>query len=156
MPSKVQHCEWLKYVCSHIWDTATRCSSRVMHCVCKYGVSHNAFHSGKDAMFVVVLQTHVAAEHTGALNYLCEFCGKAFVRKDKLTDHVRRMHCASRAGDACKSRKIAPKFKPTVPPTEFERFIYKCRTVYVGLQTTWHVGESYGAPASGCKVTRRA
>ncbi|XP_033126033.1 PR domain zinc finger protein 10-like isoform X2 [Anneissia japonica] len=74
--------------------------------------------------------------HSDKKDFLCANCGKQFKRKDKLKEHMQRMHNPQReaeiAMNANKPRKIP--FKPQIPPTDVDRFTFKCRLCQVGFK----------------------
>ena len=58
-------------------------------------------------------------KHTAAKDFMCDDCGKQFKRKDKMREHVKRMHAAptgdqGRKGKVAVSDQAADKFTPKV------------------------------------------
>lgn len=91
--------------------------------------------------------------HSEHREFLCALCGRQFKRKDKLKDHMRRLHgpdkgdgAARGAGEQSSSQRAggkgassarppsAKRFVPKVPPTDYQRFIYKCHTCMLGFK----------------------
>ena len=108
--------------------------------------------------------------HSNIREFMCDACGRQFKRKDKLKEHVKRVHNGKTdtmkaettamattsamtangqydivlnidQGDEvietsfdleAKHRKKA--FVPKVPPTDLERFIYKCHQCHIGFK----------------------
>jgi len=59
-----------------------------------------------------------------------------FKRKDKLKEHIQRMHSAERQ-ERDKMKMMRPpsrRFIPKVAPTEYHRFIYKCHLCLLGFK----------------------
>ena len=70
---------------------------------------------------------------------MCDSCGQQFKRKDKLKEHMRRMHHPDREGDGVPLALRNPagglrKFVPKVSPTDYHRFIYKCHACLLGFK----------------------
>lgn len=94
--------------------------------------------------------------HSEHREFLCALCGRQFKRKDKLKDHMRRLHgpdargaggaggeqatgSSQRSGGGNKAassarQPSAKRFVPKVPPTDYQRFIYKCHTCMLGFK----------------------
>lgn len=91
--------------------------------------------------------------HSEHREFLCALCGRQFKRKDKLKDHMRRLHgpdrearpgegqSSPRTGNGNKNTSSAgarppsaKRFVPKVPPTDYQRFIYKCHTCMLGFK----------------------
>lgn len=95
--------------------------------------------------------------HSEHREFLCALCGRQFKRKDKLKDHMRRLHGpdargaggaggeqstggSQRSGGGSKGSASsarppsAKRFVPKVPPTDYQRFIYKCHTCMLGFK----------------------
>lgn len=97
--------------------------------------------------------------HSNRREFLCQSCGKQFKRKDKLKEHIQRMHSADR--DARLAQRAAAKaaaaasgncynsnswngsssnvtgskkFVPKVSPNDYHRFIYKCHSCLLGFK----------------------
>lgn len=93
--------------------------------------------------------------HSDKRDFLCQSCGKQFKRKDKLKEHIQRMHSADR--DARLAQRAAAKaaavvsdhsewnngglqvaenkkFVPKVSPNDYHRFIYKCHSCLLGFK----------------------
>ncbi|XP_071958799.1 uncharacterized protein [Antedon mediterranea] len=74
--------------------------------------------------------------HSDKKDFLCANCGKQFKRKDKLKEHMQRMHNPQREAEialqANKPRKVP--FKPQIPPSDIDRFTFKCRICRVGFK----------------------
>lgn len=78
--------------------------------------------------------------HSDRKEFLCNDCGKQFKRKDKLREHVMRMHSdqpEEDPGGLQSSPAVTPrepKFVPKVSPTDYHRFIYKCHECRLGFK----------------------
>lgn len=79
--------------------------------------------------------------HSDVKEFLCNDCGKQFRRKDKLREHVLRMHAArnedqNAAASQVKQQKLRTKdkFVPKVSPNDYHRFIYKCHDCLLGFK----------------------
>jgi len=100
---------------------------------------------GKGFVSADKLRKH-SVVHSAAKEFLCDDCGKQFKRKDKLREHERRMHSgrqiamnAKRDEDMAALRQAraseaAPRFVPSVAPTDYHRFIYKCHECRLGFK----------------------
>ncbi|XP_042199799.1 PR domain zinc finger protein 10 isoform X2 [Callorhinchus milii] len=72
--------------------------------------------------------------HSDRKDFLCSTCGKQFKRKDKLKEHMQRMHNPEReAKNAGRIHKSKP-FKPKIPSTDYESFMFKCRACMMGFR----------------------
>lgn len=70
---------------------------------------------------------------------MCENCGRQFKRKDKLKEHMKRMHHPDREMNAPvrlapPAGTMAKRFVPKVSPTDYHRFIYKCHACLLGFK----------------------
>lgn len=95
--------------------------------------------------------------HSDLREFLCQSCGKQFKRKDKLKEHIQRMHSAERdvrlaQRAAVKAAVVgaepfsswnnssqqqlngSKKFVPKVSPNDYHRFIYKCHSCLLGFK----------------------
>ncbi|XP_075749889.1 uncharacterized protein LOC119172421 isoform X4 [Rhipicephalus microplus] len=77
--------------------------------------------------------------HSEHREFLCALCGRQFKRKDKLKEHTRRLHAPDREAREQARAKVArplssKRFVPKVPPTDYQRFIYKCHTCMLGFK----------------------
>ncbi|XP_075549602.1 uncharacterized protein LOC142583144 isoform X1 [Dermacentor variabilis] len=77
--------------------------------------------------------------HSEHREFLCALCGRQFKRKDKLKEHTRRLHAPDReAREQARAKAARPlsskRFVPKVPPTDYQRFIYKCHTCMLGFK----------------------
>lgn len=77
--------------------------------------------------------------HSEHREFLCALCGRQFKRKDKLKEHMRRLHGPDReAREQARTKPARPlsakRFVPKVPPTDYQRFIYKCHTCMLGFK----------------------
>lgn len=66
--------------------------------------------------------------HSDHREFLCANCGKQFKRKDKLKEHMKRMHAPDREAKVNaknSSKSGSKKFVPKVSE-EFQRFIFIC------------------------------
>nr|XP_014340404.1 PREDICTED: PR domain zinc finger protein 10 isoform X2 [Latimeria chalumnae] len=72
--------------------------------------------------------------HSDRKDFLCSTCGKQFKRKDKLREHMQRMHNPER--EAKKADRIlrSKTFKPRIPSTDYESFMFKCRLCMMGFR----------------------
>ncbi|CAD5113201.1 DgyrCDS2388 [Dimorphilus gyrociliatus] len=84
--------------------------------------------------------------HSDKKEFMCDQCGRQFKRKDKLKDHTARIHNADRKPrhrigtsqrrsnqqdddselQSCRANKV--------PPTEYQRYVYKCETCMLGFK----------------------
>nr|XP_032800057.1 PR domain zinc finger protein 10-like [Petromyzon marinus]XP_032800058.1 PR domain zinc finger protein 10-like [Petromyzon marinus] len=74
--------------------------------------------------------------HSDQRDFLCSSCGKQFKRKDKLKEHMQRMHNPEREmllRVAVRQHKTK-RFRPKVAPHDFESFIFKCRLCLMGFR----------------------
>lgn len=81
--------------------------------------------------------------HSDHREFLCQSCGKQFKRKDKLKEHMQRMHAPDREAKIL-AKQVAKqaqqmninnkKFIPKVSPSDYQRFIYKCHSCLLGFK----------------------
>jgi hypothetical protein len=74
--------------------------------------------------------------HSEIKDFMCDDCGKQFKRKDKLREHVKRMHnnAVTKKDKVMTPEQNSAKFTPKVSPTDLHRFIYKCHTCMLGFK----------------------
>ncbi|XP_076801324.1 PR domain zinc finger protein 10-like isoform X3 [Clavelina lepadiformis] len=70
--------------------------------------------------------------HSDVFNFLCQSCGKGFKRKDKLNDHIKRMHVERK--DRPRVQKQKQPFVPRYKPEEVSNFLFKCLQCSVGFR----------------------
>ena len=77
--------------------------------------------------------------HSNHREFMCESCGRQFKRKDKLKEHMKRMHHPDREMHAPVHPPHVPgvitkRFVPKVSPNDYHRFIYKCHACLLGFK----------------------
>nr|KAG5695594.1 hypothetical protein BaRGS_032234 [Batillaria attramentaria] len=81
------------------------------------------------------IRKHMRSFHSEK-EYPCPDCNR-FKRKDKLKEHIKRMHSAERETRLMtrpERQASSKKFIPKVSPTDYHRFIYKCHTCLLGFK----------------------
>ncbi|XP_043937019.1 PR domain zinc finger protein 10 isoform X2 [Protopterus annectens] len=72
--------------------------------------------------------------HSDRKDFLCSACGKQFKRKDKLREHMQRMHNPEREAKKADRIHRSKAFKPKIPSTDYENFMFKCRLCMMGFR----------------------
>ncbi|XP_050304821.1 PR domain zinc finger protein 10-like isoform X2 [Anthonomus grandis grandis] len=77
-------------------------------------------------------------KHSDHKEFLCADCGKQFKRKDKLADHIKKMHMQrtmyGKSSVRLNPRKDGHVKKKANEPKDFHRFIYKCHSCLIGFK----------------------
>ncbi|KAH1009883.1 hypothetical protein HUJ04_002184 [Dendroctonus ponderosae] len=119
------------YTCPHCKKTFAKYSVIRKHMKFHSERIHHCSECTKSFATVDNLKKHMLC-HSDHREFLCADCGKQFKRKDKLAEHIKKLHL-----QPCNSR--IPKVKPAngaaaKEPMDFHRFIYKCHSCLVGFK----------------------
>ncbi|KAK9877045.1 hypothetical protein WA026_016074 [Henosepilachna vigintioctopunctata] len=94
------------------------------------GRKHTCQHCSKIFPTIFKLRMHLL-RHSDHREFLCADCGKQFKRKDKFTEHCRRVHSEEREN---KMPEVISNEKPDSKKFDFHRFIYKCHPCLIGFK----------------------
>ncbi|KAG7255844.1 LOW QUALITY PROTEIN: hypothetical protein CRUP_035731 [Coryphaenoides rupestris] len=72
--------------------------------------------------------------HSDRKDFLCSTCGKQFKRKDKLREHMQRMHNPDREAKKADRVHRSKALKMKAPTTDLESFMFKCRVCMMGFR----------------------
>ncbi|ETE61163.1 PR domain zinc finger protein 10, partial [Ophiophagus hannah] len=89
----------------------------------------------------IQVKKHVRSFHSEKI-YQCTECDKAFCRpdklrlhiKDKLREHMQRMHNPEREAKKADRISRSKAFKPRIASTDYESFMFKCRLCMMGFR----------------------
>ncbi|XP_066252945.1 PR domain zinc finger protein 10-like [Euwallacea similis] len=109
------------YACPHCSKVFTKYCFLKKHARFHNEKEHHCPHCPKSFSIIDNLKKHLI-KHSDRKEFLCADCGKQFKRKDKLSDHIKKIHKQE------SDQKI-----PRIPK-DFHRFIYKCHMCLIGFK----------------------
>lgn len=119
------------YTCPHCKKTFAKYSIIRKHIRFHSERKHHCTYCPKSFPIQENLKKHML-RHSDVREFLCADCGRQFKRKDKLADHIKKLHLQRSANRIPKVR--TPSANSVKEPKDFHRFIYKCHTCLVGFK----------------------